>query len=92
MSHLFRTVGDNNWQSAIKFTLPPDRHYDTFAPVPATCDGAFVASWHGDIRPYIGLVGRDFMPKKPIYVWPASNFGLQYHLNPQLDPTAQRAA
>jgi len=74
------------------FRLPDDRHYDSLAPVPPTCNGSYVASVHGDIRPYIGLIGPDFMPKRPIYTWPVSDTGRQIHVNPQVDPAGQWAA
>ena len=74
-----------------RFSLPDDRHYDTFAPAPPTSGGAFVASWHGDIRPCIGLVMKNYQPGKAIYTWPQADFGRHYHLNPQVDPTGEWA-
>jgi hypothetical protein len=75
-----------------QFRLPNAQHFDTFAPAPPSSGGAFVASWHGDIRPCIGLVKKDFMPGKPIYTWPEQERGHHYHLNPQIDPTGEMVA
>ena len=72
------------------FRLPDDRHYDSFAPVPATSDGAYIASWHGHIRPTIGLVSKSFMPARPICTW--GQPGEHIHLTPRVDPTGQWAA
>jgi prepilin-type N-terminal cleavage/methylation domain-containing protein len=74
-----------------RFSLPDDRHYDTFAPAPPSSGGAFVASWHGDIRPCIGLVNKNYQPGAAIYTWPEADRGQHYHLNPQVDPTGQWA-
>jgi hypothetical protein len=94
-SHNVVSIGNdptrNSWNN--RFSLPDDRHYDSFAPVPLTCNGgSFVASVHGDIVPYIGLIGPDYQPKRPIYTWPATDVGRHLHLNPQVDPTGQWAA
>ena len=72
------------------FRLPDDRHYDTLSPAPPGCDASYVASFHGDVLPYVGLVGRDFMPKKPIHVWP--EFGNHIHLTPKIDPLGEWVA
>jgi hypothetical protein len=79
-----RRIGD--------FRLPDDRHYDTFAPVHPNAGASYVASIHGEawINPHIGLVGRDFMPKRPIFSWPAP--GTHFHLTPQIDPTGEWVA
>ena len=87
---LGRDANRNPWENT--FRLPDDRHYDSFAPVPINSGGSYVASVHGDIVPYIGLIGKDFQPKRPIYTWPASDFGRHYHFNPQVDPAGQWVA
>ena len=74
------------------FRLPDAQHFDTMAPVPPASGGAFVASWHGDIRPCIGLVKTDFMPGRPIYTWPEEMRGMHFHVNPKIDPTGEWAA
>ena len=74
-----------------RFSLPDAEHFDTFAPAPPTTDGAFVASWHGDIRPCIGLVKKDYQPGRPIYTWPAEMAGMHFHVNPQIDPLGEWA-
>jgi hypothetical protein len=87
--HQVRSV--ETGRSVGHFSLPDDRHYDTFAPAPPSSGGAFVASWHGDIRPCIGLVAKDYQPGKAIYTWPEANRGQHFHLNPQVDPTGEWA-
>jgi hypothetical protein len=93
-SHSVLTVGSssrNPYENT--FRLPDDRHYDSFAPVPPTCNGgSYVASVHGDVLPYIGLIGADFMPKRPIYTWPPSDTGRHVHVSPQVDPSGQWVA
>jgi hypothetical protein len=72
------------------FRLPDDRHYDAFARVPRTCDGAFIASFHGDSPSHIALVGRDYQPRKPVYTGPA--VGTHHHHVPLVDPSGEWVA
>jgi hypothetical protein len=84
-----RVLSADTGRMVSSFRLPDDRHYDTLAPVPLTSDGSYVASIHGDIYPYIGLVGKDFMPRRAIYTW--KGFG-HVHLTPRVDPMGECAA
>ena len=83
-------IDANTGRRVESFRLPDDRHYDTFAPAPVNSGASFVAAIHGDINPYIGLVGKDYMPKRPIFTWPAP--GRHFHLAPQIDPTGEWVA
>jgi hypothetical protein len=75
-----------------RFRLPDAQRFDTLAAAPPVSGGAFVASWHGDIRPCIGLVRSDFMPGRPIYTWPAEMQGIHVFLSPKIDPAGEWAA
>jgi prepilin-type N-terminal cleavage/methylation domain-containing protein len=86
-SHDVRSI--HAGQAVASFRLPDDRHYDNFSMVGT---GKYIASFHGDIRPYVGFVKKDFMPGKPIYTWPPDKFGAQYHLAPRMDPLGEWAA
>lgn len=95
-AHTVVTVGSTNAFNDIinnTFHLPDDRHYDSFAPVPLTCNGgSFVASVHGDVVPYIGLIGPDYQPRRPIYTWPPNSRGVHIHASPQIDPSGEWVA
>ena len=95
-----RVMASGAWQHTVQnavtgqvletFRLPDDRHYDMLAPAPPTSGGYYVAAIHGYVRPHVGLVGKDFMPGKRIYVWPVDD--AHFHVVPQIDPTGEWAA
>ena len=89
-AYFHQTINVYTGRAVDSFRLPDDRHYDTFARVPATCNGAFIASFHGDSPSHIALVGKDYQPRKRVYTGPA--IGTHHHHTPQVDPAGEWVA